>query len=226
MNQITLPGSEELARAIEHSTLAPDTTRERIIHECSVARAFQVRAMVVQPVWLDTARKELAWCDVIPVSVLAFPHGGALAETKAAEAAELASRGAGEIDMVMNIGALKSGSPEEIAREIAMVVAAARGVAVKVILETCLLTDEEIVASCRLCEKSGARFVKTSTGFSGGGATEAAVRLMRSSVGTNVGVKASGGIRTREDALRMLRAGADRIGTSATAKILGEEARA
>lgn len=212
----------ELAKKLEHSVLAPDAARGDILEGCRVAREWGAGVMMVQPAWLELAAAELAGSGVTPASVLAFPHGAARAEAKAFEASLLARLGALEIDMVMNAGALKSGDCGAVLRDVAGVVEAAGGARVKVILEICLLTDEEIAEACGICERAGAAFVKTSTGFAKSGATAEAVALMRRSVSERVGVKASGGIRTLAQAREMIRAGADRIGTSATAKILEE----
>ncbi len=213
----------ELARMLEHSVLSPGASRAEIAAGCALARERGVRAMVVQPCWLEYAVSCLVGSDVLPVSVLAFPHGASLPSAKAHEAAALAALGAKEIDMVMNVSALKDRDYDIVAKDIAGVVAAAgAAVRVKVILETALLTDEEIVDACRIAVDAGAAFVKTSTGFGPGGATSEAVSLMRRTVGDGMGVKASGGIRSLDDALKMIEAGADRIGTSATVKILDE----
>lgn len=212
-----------LAKKLEHSVLSPATTEREVVEGCAVARRYEVGVMMVQPSWLSLAVNELAGSDVTPASVLSFPHGASLPEAKAFEADRLATRGAREIDMVLNVGALKSGDSKGVLRDVQGVVEAARGrAAIKVILEICLLTDDEIARACEICERAGAAFVKTSTGFGGGGATRKAVRLMRTSVGPSVGVKASGGIRTLSDVLGMLESGADRIGTSATVKIMEE----
>ncbi|MDL2263256.1 deoxyribose-phosphate aldolase [Synergistaceae bacterium OttesenSCG-928-I11] len=213
----------ELARTLEHSVLSPAASRADIEAGCELARAYGVRAMVVQPYWLEHAVACLAGSEVLPVSVLAFPHGVSLPSAKAHEAERLAMLGAKEIDMVMNVSALKCRDYDAVASDIAGVVAAS-GVAVrvKVILETAFLIDDEIADACRIAQDAGAAFVKTSTGFGPGGATCEAVALMRRTVSDFVGVKASGGIRTLDDALKMLVCGADRIGTSATKKILDE----
>lgn len=215
-------GRAELAKMLEHSVLSPTATQRDILAGCDVARRLGVGVMMVQPCWLETAVAALGGSDVRPASVLAFPHGASLSPAKAYEAEALARIGAREIDMVMNVGALKSGMTEAVRRDIAMIVAASGGAAVKVILEICHLAEAEIVAACQIAESAGAAFVKTSTGFAGGGATCEAVALMRRSVGAAVGVKASGGIRTLADALRMIECGASRIGTSATVDILRE----
>ena len=222
MDQANSAEVASLAKKLEHSVLAPGATRREIVEGCRVARDWRAGVMMVQPVWLELAVAELAGSGVTPASVLAFPHGAALPEAKAFEAAALARLGAREIDMVMNVGAMKSGDYDAVRRDIAGVVKAAGDAPVKVILEICLLTDEEIATACKICEAAGGAFVKTSTGFAKSGATPAAVALMRRNVCKSVGVKASGGIRTLADALEMIRAGADRIGTSSTAKILEE----
>lgn len=218
------PTREGLASMLEHSVLAPSAGKKDIVEGCALARRLGAGVMMVQPFWLGLVVSELAGSDVIPASVLAFPHGASLPSAKAYEAERLAQAGAREIDMVMNVSAVKSGDCDAAERDIAGVVAAAagHGAKVKVILETSLLTDEEIVASCRISERAGAAFVKTSTGFASGGATTEHVALMRRSVDASVGVKASGGIRTLAAALAMIRYGASRIGTSSTEKILSE----
>lgn len=217
------PTKAELAKMLEHSVLGPASTKSDVSAGCELARALEVGVMVVQPYWLEHAVAELAGSCVLPASVLSFPHGASLSCAKAAEAEKLALLGAKEIDMVMNVGALKSGEFDLVHDDIMGVVAAAgASVRLKVILETALLSVDEIVRACEIAERAGAAFVKTSTGFGPGGATREAVALMRRSVGGNVGVKASGGIRTLEQALEMVDCGACRIGTSATARILQE----
>lgn len=217
------PTREGLALMLEHSVLSPSSGRVEVVEGCDLARRLGVGVMMVTPLWLELAVAKLAGSDVIPASVLAFPHGASLPSAKAYEAEKLVAVGAREIDMVMNVSAVKSGDYEAAERDIAgVVMAAGSGAKVKVILETSLLTDEEIVASCRISERAGAAFVKTSTGFGPGGATTAHVALLRRSVGASVGVKASGGIRSLSDALAIIRAGASRIGTSSTEKILSE----
>ena len=156
----------------------------------------------------------------VPISVVGFPLGATLPEVKAFETREVVRRGAEEIDMVLNLGAFKAGDDTLVLKDIRSVVQAADGFPVKVILETALLSDDEIVKACKLCVDAGALFVKTSTGFGPGGATVEAVRLMRQTVGPDIGVKASGGIHTYEDALAMIEAGANRIGASASVAII------
>ena len=219
----TKPTRAELAKMLEHSVLAPTATLSDVIDGCVLARGFDVGVMMVQPCWLEHAVAELAGSSVIPASVLSFPHGLSLPSAKAVEAERLALLGAREIDMVMNVSALKSREYAFVSDDIAGVVASAGGsVRIKVILETASLTEDEIVRACGIAEEAGAAFVKTSTGFGPSGATCEAVALMRRSVSAYMGVKASGGIRNLQQALEMVRCGASRIGTSSTEKILLE----
>jgi deoxyribose-phosphate aldolase len=212
----------ELARLIDHSVLKPEATEGDIRAGADVVRTGQIGFYCVQPYWLMLAAEALAGADARLVSVVGFPHGCDRPEVKARAAALAVADGAGEIDMVMNFGALKSGREVVVAEDIAAVVRAVEGVPVKVIIEAAALTDAEKRLACRLAGDSGARFVKTSTGFhSSGGATVADVRLLRAAVGATVGVKASGGIKSLADAQAMLGAGANRLGTSASAAILG-----
>jgi len=211
----------ELARLLDHSVLKPESTAQDIAAGADVVRAWRIGYYCVQPCWVALAADALAGTDASVISVVGFPHGCDLPAVKA-RATELAiADGAREIDMVMNFGALKSGDPATVADEIAAIVRAAQGVPVKVILETGALGEQDKRLACRLAVDAGAAFVKTSTGFHpGGGATVADVRLMRSVVGPGIGVKASGGIRALADAQAMLGAGANRLGTSASAAIL------
>jgi len=211
----------ELARLLDHSLLRPEATDKEIMAQVERVRQWGIAFFCVQPSYVSLAAGALRDSGARVVSVVGFPHGGDRSTVKA-RAAELAVRdGAAEVDMVMNVGRLRSGRSQAVADEIAQVVRAIPGVPVKVILETCLLTEDEKVVACRVVRDSGAAFVKTSTGFHpGGGATVADVRLLRASVGPEFGVKAAGGIRTLEDALAMLAAGANRLGTSAGPAIL------
>ena len=212
----------ELARLLDHSVLKPEATEHDVRAGAEVVRAWRIGFYCVQPCWTSLAARLLGDTDARIASVVAFPHGCGRADIKATEAAAAFADGAREIDMVMNFGALRSGQIALVAADIDAVVRAVPGVPVKVILEASALTDAEKKLACRLTYDAGAAFVKTSTGFhSTGGATLADVRLMRAVVGATVGVKASGGIRTLADALAMLDAGANRIGTSASAAILG-----
>jgi deoxyribose-phosphate aldolase len=206
---------------IDHSLLRPDSTEEDILAEAEVVRRWQIGFFCVQPGYVSLASGALGGSGARVVSVVGFPHGCDRSSVKAM-AAELAVRdGAAEVDMVMNVGRLKSGRTQAVGDEIVQVVRAIPGIPVKVILETCLLTDAEKAIACRLVREAGAAFVKTSTGFHpSGGATVADVRLLRRSVGPEFGLKAAGGIRTLTDAMAMLDAGANRLGTSASAAIL------
>lgn len=211
----------DLARLIDHSLLRPDSSEKEILAGADVVRQWGIGFFCVQPCFVSLAAGALGDSRAQVVSVVGFPHGCDRSSVKSL-AAELAVRdGAREVDMVMNIGRLKSGRSQAVADEIAQVVRAIPGVPVKVILETCFLSDEEKVIACRLVRESGAAFVKTSTGVKpAGGATVADIRLLRAVVGPDFGVKASGGIRTLADATAMLEAGANRLGTSASPAIL------
>jgi len=204
-----------LASTIDHTLLKPDATPDQIRCLCAEARAHGFASVCINPVYVPLAASELAGCDVAVCTVIGFPLGAGRSAVKAFETATAVREGAGEVDMVLALGALRAGEMDVVRRDVDAVVDAATGRLVKVILETCLLDDATIVAACRLCVAAGAGFVKTSTGFSTGGATTAHVRLMRQTVGDACGVKASGGIRSRADALAMLEAGATRLGTSA-----------
>lgn len=214
----TRPG--EIAPFIDHTLLRPDATPAAVETLCAEARAHGFATVCVNGSHVALAARLLAGSAVLPIAVVGFPLGAMTTEAKAFEAADAVRNGAREIDMVLAIGALQAGDDAAVQRDIAAVVAASRPWPVKVILETALLDDEQKVRACRLARAAGAAFVKTSTGFGGGGATEADVALMRRTVGDALSVKASGGIRTAEDAMRMLRAGADRIGASASVTIV------
>lgn len=214
----------ELGRMIDHTLLRQDATEEEIRALAEEAVRLGTASVCVNSCWTELVHGILEGTGVLTCVVVGFPLGACLPEVKAFEAAESVRKGAEEIDMVINVGYVKSGRIGDAMRDIEGVVRAVAGRAkVKVILETCLLTKEEIVACCRIAEAACADFVKTSTGFSKGGAKEEDVRLMRASVSPHVGVKAAGGIRDRASALRMIEAGADRIGASATVKILSGE---
>ena len=212
---------KELARLLDHSLLKPEATEDDIIAQVEVVQEWRIGFFCVQPSYVSLATGALRDSGARVVSVIGFPHGCDRSTVKA-HAAELAVRdGAAEVDMVMNVGRLKSGRSQAVADGIAQVVRAIPGIPVKVILEACLLTEEEKVVACRMVRDSGAAFVKTSTGFHpAGGATVADVRLLRATVGPDFGVKAAGGIRTFADAQAMLEAGANRLGTSASPAIL------
>lgn len=200
---------------IDHTLLKPDATQEDVRRICAEAREYGFASVCVNSCYAALVRGELCGSGVKACCVVGFPLGAMSTAAKAFEAEQACADGAQEIDMVLNAGALKAGDDEYVLRDISAVVAAARGAIVKVILETCLLNDDEIVRACRLAVQAGASFVKTSTGFGSGGASVHDVALMRQTVGPEIGVKASGGIRTRADAVKMIEAGASRIGTSA-----------
>lgn len=211
----------ELARLLDHSVLKPEATERDIREGADVVRTWRIGFYCVQPGWVKLATDALAGTDACIVSVVGFPHGCDRPEVKAQAALLAVADGAGEIDMVMNFGALRSGDDARLAADVESVVRAVPGIPVKVIMEATALTEGEKQRACRIAAAAGARFVKTSTGFhSSGGATVADVRLLRAAVGQSVGVKASGGIRTLTDARAMLDAGANRLGTSASPAIL------
>lgn len=210
-----MPGRPDLAAMIDHTLLRPDATETDIRSLCQEARRFAFSSVCVNPVWISLCKQLLEGSKVKVGTVVGFPLGALPAPIKAYEAAQAMADGADELDMVLNLGFLRSGRIMEVEEDIRQVVQAAGGRTVKVIIEAALLTDEEKVAACELAQRAGAHFVKTSTGFSKGGATVADVQLMRRVVGPALGVKAAGGIRTREAALELIAAGATRIGTSA-----------
>ncbi len=215
------PGAA-LAKKIDHTLLKPDATPEQIAQLCSEARQYGFASVCVNPVWVGLCARLLAGSEVKVCTVVGFPLGANAPEVKVFETEKAIEHGASEIDMVLNIGALKGRDLDLVARDIRGVTAAAhaRGAIVKVIIEAALLTDEEKTTACLLAKEAGADFVKTSTGFASGGATVHDVELMRRTVGPEMGVKAAGGVRTYEDAEKMLRAGATRIGTSAGVQIV------
>ncbi|AEH47172.1 deoxyribose-phosphate aldolase [Parageobacillus thermoglucosidasius] len=210
-----------IAKMIDHTLLKADTTKAQIVKLCEEAKQYGFASVCVNPTWVATAAELLKGTDVKVCTVIGFPLGANTPETKAFETKNAIENGATEVDMVINIGALKDGNDDLVERDIRAVVEAAKGKAlVKVIIETCLLTEEEKVRACQLAVKAGADYVKTSTGFSTGGATTEDVALMRKTVGPNIGVKASGGVRDIKSAMAMVEAGATRIGTSSGAAIV------
>lgn len=212
----------DVTKLIDHTLLKPDASEEAIKRICDEAKEHGFKSVCVNPSRVGFVAEQLEGSDVLPCCVIGFPLGATLPEVKAFEAAAAIEEGAKELDMVINIGAAKDGNWELVKKDIEAVVTAANGeAAVKVIIETCLLTDEEKVLACQCAMEAGADFVKTSTGFSTGGATEQDVALMRKVVGENLGVKASGGVRTPEDAEKFIKAGASRLGTSNGVKLLG-----
>lgn len=211
---------ESLARTIDHALLAPQAGLAELQAACELAATWRVKSLCVKPCHVRPAARILAGTGVLVGATVSFPHGADGAAIKAAQARAAFQDGAGEVDMVVNLGALHDGDIDLVRGDIAAVVMAAEGEVVKVILECALLSDEQKVAACLAAEEAGANFVKTSTGFASRGATEHDVALLRRTVGSRLGVKASGGIRSLEDALRMLEAGANRLGTSSTDAIL------
>lgn len=211
--------SREIAKYIDHTLLKPEASEEAVRKLCAEARDFGFASVCVNGEFTELVARELKGSDVKTCVVIGFPLGAGTSAAKAFEAADAVSRGAEEIDMVLSVGRLRSGDTAAVREDIQSVVRSAEGALVKVIIETCLLTDEQKELACRLAEEAGAHFVKTSTGFSTGGATAEDVALMRRVVGDRLGVKASGGIRKREDAERMIAAGASRIGASASVAI-------
>jgi deoxyribose-phosphate aldolase len=211
---------ENIAAYIDHTLLKPDATKDQIDVIVEEAAAHKFASVCVNPYWVNYCADKLQGTDVKVCTVIGFPLGASTSAVKALETKDAIEKGAGEIDMVINIGALKSGDLVTVESDIRAVTEAADGVLTKVIIETALLTEEEKVTACELAVKAGADFVKTSTGFSGGGATVADIALMRKTVGPDIGVKASGGVRDREATLAMIEAGATRIGASAGVQII------
>jgi deoxyribose-phosphate aldolase len=223
----------DVARCIDHTLLRPDATAADIRKVCAEARQYGFASVCVNPYWVALVAAELAGSPVKVCTVVGFPLGASATETKVAETETAVRAGAHEIDMVLNIGELRGGNYDVVRRDIEAVVAAAHhserprggGAIVKVILETALLDDDQKTIGCTLARLAGAEFVKTSTGFSTHGATVHDVALMRQAVGAEMGVKASGGIRTLDDLKNMLAAGATRIGASSGVKIIEAASR-
>lgn len=214
-----------LAKYIDHTLLKPEATRQQIQEICTQAKKYGFHSVCVNPVWVKEAFKQVKNSNVKVCTVVGFPLGATTSEVKAFETKNAIKNGASEIDMVISIGKLKDGQYSEVQDDIQAVVKEAQEKAiVKVIIETCLLTREEKVKACEIAVKAGADFVKTSTGFSSSGATIEDVRLMRKVVGPNIGVKAAGGIRDKDTALKMIEAGASRIGASSSVAIVTGEA--
>ena len=213
----------ELARYIDHTLLKPDAKEGDIIKLCKEALEYKFASVCVNASHVKLAYSFLQGTEVRVCTVAGFPLGATTKEAKAFEASQAIENGAAEIDMVINIGALKSGKLDAVKEDIREVAGVCKDKALlKVIIETCLLTDEEKVTACLLSMEAGADFVKTSTGFSVGGATAEDIKLMRRTIGPDMGVKASGGIRNLESALKMIEAGASRIGASASVSIVNE----
>ena len=223
---LAAPSMESIASLIDHTLLKPDASREDIRKLCREAVRFGFASVCINPWNVPLAAELVHGTKVKVCTVIGFPLGATLPQMKIREAEEAIKLGAQEVDMVINVGALKSGLDEAVESDIRGVVQAAhrRGAICKVILETCLLTSEEKIRAAQASVRAGADFVKTSTGFSAGGATEEDVALLRSVVGPKIGVKASGGVRTLDDVRKMVRAGATRIGASASVKIMEQAA--
>ena len=210
-----------MAKYIDHTLLKAEASINDVRKICDEAKRYNFASVCVNTSYIRFVADSLSGSGVAPCCVVGFPLGAMTVEAKAYETTSAVENGAKEVDMVINVGAIKSGDWKLVARDIEAVVGAARGRAiVKVIIEACLLTDEEKVKACAVSKMAGAHFVKTSTGFSSGGATADDVRLMRKTVGPDIGVKASGGIKSYEDAVNMLEAGANRLGTSSGAAIV------
>ncbi len=218
--------SAEVARLIDHTLLQPNATEAQIQQLCHEAKQYRFASVCVNPTWVPVARTLLVDSLVKVATVVGFPLGASMPEVKAFEAERAIQVGAHEIDMVINVGRLKSGNHQVVFQDVTSVVAMARrsGALVKAIIETALLTEEEKVAACVLAQAGGVDFVKTSTGFNGGGATVADVALMRRVVGPTLGIKAAGGIRSIQQLQEMVAAGATRIGASASVKMMEEMA--
>ena len=214
----------QLAKYMDHTLLKADATAEQIDRVCQEAKDLNTASVCVNGYWVPRVAANLAGTDIATCAVIGFPLGAMSTAAKAAETADVVAAAATEVDMVINIGELKAGHAELVREDIRAVAEAthAGGKLLKVIIECCLLTDDEKRLACLLCAEAGADFVKTSTGFSTGGATVADVALMRECVGPDFGVKAAGGIRTLADAYAMIEAGASRLGVSAAASILAE----
>jgi len=212
---------ESLASYIDHTLLKSDASIDEVRRVCDEAKKYRFASVCVNPSYIRFVSGQLEGSGVKPCCVVGFPFGAQTPEAKKCETLDAVKNGAKEIDMVINVGAIKSKDWQLVKRDVEAVVEAAKHKAgVKVILETCLLTDEEIVEACTVCKMAGADFVKTSTGYSKSGATPEVVALMRKVVGPDMGVKASGGVRTYEDAVAMIAAGANRLGASAGISII------
>jgi len=212
----------EIARMIDHTLLKPDAQRADVERLCREARENRFASVCVNPCWVPLCARLLEGSTVKVCTVIGFPLGATTSRAKASETRQAVRDGAQEVDMVLNVGLAKDGEWRQVEDDVRGVVeAAGKRVLSKVILETCLLTDEQIVKACLACRAAGADFVKTSTGFSSGGATAEHVALMRRVVGAGMGVKASGGVRTLNDAVQLIESGADRLGASASVAIVG-----
>ena len=212
--------TQNYAGMIDHTLLKAESTKAQVEQICAEAKQYGFASVCVNPTWVKFSAQQLAGTAVKVCTVIGFPLGATTSAVKAFETKDAIANGAGEIDMVINIGALKDGNFDLVREDITAVVDAANGTLVKVIIESCLLTDEEKVKACELAVEAGADFVKTSTGFSTGGATAEDIALMRKTVGPEIGVKASGGVRSLEDMQLMVENGATRIGASSGVAIM------
>lgn len=211
------------SKYIDHTLLKPQATKAQILKLCDEALEYDFASVCVNPYWVKTCAEKLKGSDVMVCTVIGFPLGATTSETKAFETKQAIAQGADEVDMVMNIGALIDGDTDTVIKDIEAVVEAANGKCVKVILETCLLSDEQITLACECCVKAKATFVKTSTGFSTAGANPHVVKVMVDAVKGACKVKAAGGVRTPEEMDEMISIGADRIGTSSGVKLMNNE---
>ncbi len=209
-----------LNKTIDHTLLKQDATKEQILNLCEEAKKYNFASVCVNPTWINTCKEALKGSDVMVCTVIGFPLGATLTQAKALETSAAFEAGADEFDMVINIGALKDRNDNFVINDIEEVVKAAKGKTVKVIIETCLLSEEEKIRACEDVVKAKAHFVKTSTGFSTNGATLEDVILMKKAVNGHCKVKAAGGVRSSEDLVAFVKAGADRIGTSSGVKLL------
>lgn len=224
-SQTSQPSASELAQMIDHTLLKQNASREDILKVCDEAREYKFKSVCVNPLWVSTVREALAGTGVLTCSVIGFPFGATPTAVKVFETKQAVADGANEIDMVIDIAAALRGDREALVADISAIANAAHeGDAIlKVIFETAMLTEKAKVLACEASVEAGADFVKTSTGFGGGGATVEDVALMRKTVGPDMGVKASGGVRSREDALAMIEAGATRLGASSGIAIVRGE---
>lgn len=213
----------KLNQYMDHTLLKPEATKEQVEQLIQEAKDYNFKSVCINPTWVSLASELLQDTDVKVCTVIGFPLGANTSETKAFETKDAVKNGANEVDMVINIGALKAGDNQKVFEDIQAVVKASDDALVKVIIETCLLTNDEKRRACQLAKKAGADFVKTSTGFSTGGAKVEDIRLMRETVGETMGVKASGGVHTYDEAVAMIEAGATRIGASASITIVNGE---
>lgn len=210
----------EYNKFIDNTLLKANATKEQIKDLCLESKEYYFKSVCINPAFISYAKEILKGSDVLICTVIGFPLGSMTTDAKVFEAVDAIKKGADEVDMVINVSALKDGEFDYVRNEIKSIKEAIKEHTLKVILECCLLTKEEIVIASKLAKEAGADFVKTSTGFSTGGALAEDVKLMRDTVGPNMGVKAAGGIRTREDMLKMIEAGATRIGTSSGKKLM------